>query len=206
MSKESEVPNEAIRRRHRNIFFQPGQLTFLAYGNLGDAPGTVRELIDWANKLSTNGIALSASSDDVFDFNPIQNPDVQPTGLSLNPNVSYKIPEVEVPPPFFLVFANATKPEWPEFLAHQEDWEDQEDQEDWEDHDDKDDLDEPQDQDEQEKAFTELLDYVILLDENRGTAPVPLEAVSPNWLMSGSPSSPGGTGGPGGKPWPVDKV
>jgi len=209
MSEKPVVSNEAIRRRHRNIYFQPGQLIFHAYGNLGGASGIVQELIEWANKLATNGITLSVSPDDVFDFNPIQAPDVlpiisaQPTRLALNPNVSYKIPEVEIPQPFSLVFANATKEDWPEFLAVQEEWEDQED---WEDRDDMDDQDEPENQDKQDKAFTELLDFVILLDENRGEAPVRLEAVSPNWLISGSPSSPGGTGGPGGMPWPVDQA
>jgi hypothetical protein len=48
-----------------------------------------------------------------------------------------------------------------------------------------------------------LLKFVLDLDKKRTKAPVKgLQVVSPNWVMSGDPSDPGSTGGPGARPVP----
>ena len=57
---------------------------------------------------------------------------------------------------------------------------------------------------ENEKDMDQLLDLILHLDAMRKDAQdahgIPLQLVSPNWLMSAVRSDPGGTGGPGGRP------
>lgn len=188
------------------LYFQPGQLMFHAHGNLNSSPEAIQKLIAWANGItSSKGINVSVSDtvmeDSVFDFNPVLTTDlylksatmqkqamlkrdVDESGqneLQPKPGLSYESPPVRVPPPFSLVFANVTSDRWPQ-LPIQADQEKQ-----------------------LAEASNELLDLILELDDIRGEAPVNLEVVSPNWLMSGGPE-PGGTGGPGGKPSPARKV
>jgi hypothetical protein len=99
---------------------------------------------------------------------------------------SYQSPPVKVPPAFSLAKIVASKQGWPKYpktdsnssLVQEETDEDSK---------------------REVEATKELLDLILELDRNRDKAPVTLEVVCPNWLMSGS-SRPGGTGGPGGPP------
>jgi len=198
----------------RPIYFQPGKLIFHAYGNLRDRPEMIQELMRWANEVASsewsNKIASSIyvsatdSIDDIFDFNPIdkfdpekqgplyesraniQRRQAEQTDVSIASKVRYEPPPLKIPPPFSLVFADVEKENWPEFStdSNRRETDDEANA--------------------QAKALIELLDLVILLDNRRDEAPVKLEVVSPNWLMSGSIEDPGGTGGPGGRPSPVD--
>lgn len=176
------------------IYFQPGQLMFHAHGNLKSSPAAIQSLIGWANGIAeSSGIQLAAS-EHVFDFDPAPPPEfylkyamaaknvkVKPawdqalkeTQLPHKP-ASYTSPQPKVPPPFSLVFANATSDRWSSTPTEAE----------------------------VAQASKELLGLILELDEKRATAPVSLEVVSPNWLMGSGPE-PGGTGGPGGKPDPV---
>ena len=57
----------------------------------------------------------------------------------------------------------------------------------------------------QQEDLKELLNLIFLLDDELAKpSNKSLQVVSPIWLMSGSPSDPGGTGGPGGRPSPYD--
>jgi len=198
----------------RPIYFQPGKLIFHVYGNLRDRPEMIQELMRWANEVArskwknknTSKIKISApdNRDDIFDFNPIEklDPDKQgplyegraniqrrqaeQTDGSIVSKTRYEPPPLKIPPPFSLVFADVEKENWPEFSTDSNRRETDEEAK------------------AQAEALNELLDLAILLDNRRDKAPVKLEVVSPNWLMSGSPSDPGGTGGPGGRPSPVD--
>jgi len=50
------------------------------------------------------------------------------------------------------------------------------------------------------------LELIFLLDDElTKSSDKSLQVVSPNWLIGGSPSDPGGTGGPGGRPSPYDE-
>ncbi len=187
------------------LYFQPGQLMFHAHGNLNNSSEAIQKLIAWANDIaSPQGINVSVSdnvmNDGVFDFNPVQmpvlylksasikkgsglKPAVDESGhekLSPEQGASYVSPPVRVPPPFSLVFANVTSERWPQLPI------------------------EPDQEQQLAEASKELLDLILELDEKRGDAPIHLEVITPNWLMSGGPE-PGGTGGPGGRPSPARK-
>src|SRR5260221_3528563 len=89
---------------------------------------------------------------------------------------SYTSPVAKIPVPFSLVVAEAKSKKWPNFPTESLD---------------------------QQDALGELLDLAIHLNEHLDEIGAGnLMAVSPNWLMSGSPSSPGSTGGPGAQPTP----
>lgn len=176
------------------IYFQPGQLMFHAHGNLKSSPDAIQSLVNWANGIAeSRGIQVAASGN-VFDFDPAPPPVFYLKSAMAARNVktkpawdqslkeispeqqhpSYASPQPRVPPPFSLVFANATSDRWSSTPTEAQ----------------------------IAQASKELLDLILELDEKRATAPVNLEVVGPNWLMGSGPE-PGGTGGPGGKPYPV---
>ena len=209
-------------KNHLIIYFQPGQLIFHAHGNLSGPQGQekIQRLIEWANKAAADRankfpelgkVNLSASGD-VFHFNPVEDPGLRKqrsfSGSQTNipsvdtvpqtesqtyPRPSYESPQVKIPPPFTLVFAKVESDKWPKFpipAAPDQIL----------------DLN-PGQRDEQKTALNELLVLANFLDKNRKSAPVKLEVVSPNWLVSSNPpSEPGTTGGPGGRPSPVDNA
>lgn len=202
----------------RPIYFQPGELIFHTHGNLRLRRKMVQELMRWASDIVgkewDNEIASSINiftspniKDDVFDFDPIDKRDskkyksayVKQAKLSASQlehinefrdvEGRYKSPARKMPPPFSLVFAKVESEKWPKLFTKSG---------------------EPEPEDiakEQAKALNELLDIAILLDTKRGEAPVKLEVVSPNWLYSGGRvEDPGSTGGPGGRPFPVNDL
>lgn len=192
------------------IYFQPGQLIFHAHGNLRDKPEMTEGLFNWANKVASemeSSIKISVS-DDIIDFNPRENLNLnrknslyerrnklresqtEQPDVSSGAKIRYKSPTTEFPPPFSLVFADVKSENWPEISNYS-----------------KRELTVNEAEARAEvlkKVLPELLDLANRLDSRRGEAPVTLEVVSPNWLMSGSRDDPGGTGGPGGRPSPVD--
>lgn len=190
------------------IYFQPGQLIFHAHGNLRDKPEMIQELISWANEVASD-VEISAPDDiDIFDFssgenhgpnkksslykrrNKLRESQSEQSDVSSDAKTRYKSPPTIFPPSFSLVFADVKSENWPEIPTYSK-------------YELTDDEAEAR-ADALKKILPELLDLAILLDGRREEAPVQLEVVSPNWLMSGSPSDPGTTGGPGSRPSPVD--
>lgn len=189
------------------IYFQPGQIMFHAHGNLNSTPGAVKKLIEWAGDIATRkktGISISkVTKNNVYDFNPNKLPAIYPKPTTVaraskgrprfksdndssiqeleksvpKSGLSYTSPAVQIPPPFSLIFATVASNRWQVKKGINI-------------------------EKQLAEASKELLDLIIELDERRATAPVKLEVISPNWLISGGPE-PGGTGGPGGKPSPV---
>lgn len=192
----------------RPVYFQPGQVIFHAHGNLRGQTALIDALLDWANKVAeSQEITLSVPEGQyIVDFNPLQSPDPWKGTISSsrttsskkgedtrgeNPpggvNNSYVSPQIKIPPAFSLVRFNAWKKGWPDHNLDSDAKEQESDEE----------------GKLQADAFNELLNLINLLDSSRDKAPIKLEVVSPNWLMSGS-SRPGGTGGPGGPPYPYE--
>jgi Subtilase family len=208
-------------KKHLIIYFQPRQLLFHAHGNLSGLQGKekIQRLIEWANKVAADwankrperGKVNISAFDDVFGFNSEEVPDlrkqrsfsrsqtnnssvvtVPQTEPQTYARSSYKSPQVKIPPSFSLAFANVQSDKWPALPSPGPDGILVLD---------------PGQQEEQKTALNELLDLANFLDKNRKSAPVKLEVVSPNWLVSSNPpSEPGGTGGPGGKPSPVNNA
>jgi hypothetical protein len=171
-------------------YFRPGQLIFQVNGNLGSQEKRIESLIDWAKEHAKDKEITLTSSYRVFDFNAVEEPyipsyaPVKPK--SLGSGKPYESPKVEPQPSFSLVFVEAQSEKWPKSSMSQEAQES------------------PEHRKMTSEALEDLLDLAILLDEKRKDAPEDLEGVSPNWLMSGSPSGPGSTGGPGGRPTPYE--
>jgi len=192
----------------RPIYYQPGKLIFHVHGNLRQSPIMVDKLMGWAgevvskewNNKKASSIKISPTTPDindyVFDFDPINRLNLRKKSSlykrqpkSIGNKGRYKSPPGKMPPPFSLVFAKVESIEWPLFLTDSKHRGSKEVRK------------------VQAEALDELLDIAILLDNRRGEAPVKLEVVSPNWLYSGgSFEDPGSTGGPGGKPSPVNKT
>lgn len=190
------------------IYFQPGQIIFHAHGNLRDKPEMIQELISWANEVAID-VEISAPDDiDIFDFSPGEKHDLnkksslyerraklresqsEQSGVSSDAKTRYKSPLPVFRSPFSLVFAEVKSENWPEIPTYS-----------------KNELTDDEAEARAEalkKILPELLNLVVTLDSRREEAPVTLEVVSLNWLMSGSRDDPGGTGGPGGTPSPVD--
>lgn len=186
------------------IYFQPGQILFhVTRGfNLDPTP-----LVRWANTVAEKkGMTITPSQEVYqFDTRPRRSSDSQKssvqTGQVYIPSRATELrrtwpdftrlgrtkPRATTPPPFSLVAATVTSPNWPPFKAYKP-FEDQEAQA------------------AQQQAFMEQLDLIKLLDDERDSAPpeFKLEVVSPNWLASSNPSGSGTTGGPGGPPSPAD--
>jgi hypothetical protein len=168
-------------------YFRPEQLVFHVKGNLRhdfDAQKTITGLLEWAKGFSgPRGIRLSAS-ERVFGFDAVE-VSAAPTKPGKD-EITYQPPPVEPQPPFSMIFVDAISDNWQKSLQSQ-------------------------DEEEREKlrrqALEALLALAIDLDnkDNREKAPGGnLEAVTPNWLLGGSASSPGSTGGPGIRPTPYD--
>ncbi len=170
-------------------YFRPGQLVFQVNENLREdekSPEKIRNVIGWANELAKSegiGIELSASPKKVFGFNGVES-SAQTKELQASAGRPYTSPPIRPQPAFSLIFVDAISQKWPESSTEQDNEESQKDREG------------------KIEALNELLNLVFLLDENREGAKANLDVVSPNWLMSGSPSSPGSTGGPGIRPTP----
>lgn len=187
MSKKSVTPTGS------NItYFRPEQLIFHFNENLGSQPEIIESLLGWAQEHAKGkGITLT-SSHRVFDFDAVEKPYI-PSYVPVKPKTldsseSYKSPTVEPQPPISLVFVEAHSEKWPKSSSSQEEQES------------------PEHRKRTTEALEDLLDLAILLDEKRNDANAPknLEGVSPNWSMSGNPSGPGSTGGPGALPTPYE--
>lgn len=193
------------------VYFQPGQLIFHAHGNWSNQPDKIKKLTEWANEVANSewenkiagsiNISVSDDIDSVFDFNTLDNLNQrkQSSRYERRENIlrklaeqtegHYKPPPLKIPPPFSLVFTDVKSENWRDIEDYSKDITDEKAEE---------------RAYELKKILLDTLDLAIRLDERRNDAPVQLEVVSPNWLMSGSRDDPGGTGGPGGRPSPVD--
>lgn len=186
------------------IYFQPGQIIFHVTRGFDLDP---TPLIRWANTVAEKkGMTITPSQEVYqFDTRPRRSSDSQKssvqTGQVYVPSrateprrtwpdfrrLGRTTPRATTPPPFSLVAANVTSPNWPPFKAYKP-FEDQEAQA------------------AQQQAFMEQLDLIKLLDDERDSAPpeFKVESALPNWLASSNPSGSGTTGGPGGPPSPAD--
>ncbi|MGB7876579.1 MAG: S8/S53 family peptidase [Anaerolineales bacterium] len=196
----SEKPDNSNNKpvNLRPIYFQPGQLIFQTHGNLNDTPDLAQKLITWANELAPSGIIIS-DPDEILNFNPVEKPGSKNQSshyekrentlkmLAEQTKGHYKPPPLKNHPPFSLVLAKVEGENWPDPPSL-----------------DSEHTEEDEEAEIQANALNELLDLAIFLDERRDKAPITLEVVSPNWLISGGSSDPGGTGGPGDRPSPVD--
>lgn len=187
------------------IYFQPGQIIFHVTGGFDGDPTA---LLGWAKDVTEKkGKSVTISAPQVHRFSTTQSPDspkasVRTSKAYIPPRTTEQrwkwpdltslfrtAPRAKTPPPFSLVAANITSPNWPQFKAYKP-FEDQEAQE------------------AQQRALLEQLDLIKLLDDERKSAPpsLKLEVVSPNWLLSSNPSGSGTTGGPGGPPSAADAI
>jgi len=205
MSEKSITPDGSIP-----IYFQPGQLIFHARDNWRAKPDMIKDLIDWAKKVANefeSSIEIS-DSPEIFDFSLEKNLHPQkvsslyrsrtilresqsrPHGVSPNIKTRYISPSTLFPNPFSLVFTDYTSKNWPNpnIETYSKDVTEEKS---------------AARANALKKALFELLDLAIYLDNRRYEAPIELEVVSLNWVMSGGRDEPDGTGGPGGKPSPV---
>ena len=171
-------------------YFRPEQLIFHVKDNLRNDPDArekIAGLVDWANKLaSENGKRIRLSpSEKVFGFDAVE-VSVEPQEPPTKEGGSYKSPPVIPQPAFSMIFIDAVSELWPRTIPSQEE-------------------ESPEDREGRRQGLEDLLDLAILLDDERKSFPGDfLEVVSLNWLMGGSPSSPGSTGGPGIRPTPYE--
>ena len=163
------------------MYFMPGQIIFHSKGQLDSD-----KLTNWASKIANSrGISLSFSKE-ALDFNPAPSHDLQPLNIAeQNKQLeqlgrSYRSPEPHPGQPFSLVSAVAQSERW---------------------------LPSPTKPNNLQQPLSELFELILTLDgmrnDRENDAPSNLDAVSPNWLMSGS-SQPGATGGPGALPTPYE--
>lgn len=195
-----------------DIYFQPGQMIFHVPKDIQNDDRTLSDLHQWAkNVVEKEGKGafkyVTISPPEVFTVKSVKRSDSstyprqrgkaddRPTVTDQQSKLPFltwifqflksifqTAPQAKAPPTFSLVSFPVTSKGWPAFQAYEEDKN-------------------PEEQEKQKTAFIELFQLITLLDDRRGSAPIKLKAVTPNWLMSGSaPSSPGGTGGPGGEP------
>jgi hypothetical protein len=182
------MSNPSVNSQLANItYFRPEQLIFHVKGNLRDDPGAqekIAGLLAWAREFAEGkGVRLSATGK-VFGFDAV---DVSVKSEELPPKegVSYRSPRAETQPPFSMVFMDAINPNWPRSVRDPE-------------------KESAEERKTKREVLENLFDLAILLDGKPGAAPGDLEGVTPNWLIGGSPSSPGSTGGPGIQPTPYE--
>jgi hypothetical protein len=161
------------------IYFQPGQVMFHVDGTATEE--SIKKLLNKANKLAeTEGLNISEEEYRKQDF---------PSSENYNDKQSRSEAGGNKRGPFSLIYTDITKKN-DEKLGYQEDHPNLL----------QDDLDLLQDDLDLQLKLIFLLDDELAKPSNESS----LQVVSPNWLMSGSRETPGGTGGPGGKPSPYD--
>jgi hypothetical protein len=171
-------------------YFKPDKLIFRLTGNVHREAGAqerIAGLLEWANERSKEqgkGIQLAAS-EKIFGFDAVE-VSVQFPEPPPKEGVSYKSPPAKPQPPFSLVFIDVLNPNWPQSLPGPGEEET------------------PEEREIKMQALEDLFDLAILLDNPQTDVPGGLEGVSLNWLMGGSASSPGSTGGPGIRPTPYE--
>jgi len=164
-------------------YFRPGQLLFLIEGTLND--GKNQELISWANKFAPDGVEILTQKPLPFPPPEQQGPyekGRQTATVGRPPATVGKEPppmtEGKQLPPFPLSSEIPTNFRiLPAAVKGLK-----------------------------KEEPDKLLELVLKLDDNRKTAPTKnLRAISPNWFVGSGSSTPGGTGGPSGKPVPYEE-